>query len=489
MESFRVTVAFLLAIFGAVGGAAQDVVLEGTITGADHETYISQPFTVPEDVSSVTIAFEYDRSNRTVIDLGVADPHGIRGWSGGNKASFTIGESEATPSYIPGPIAEGTWLLILGVPNIRNGVASNWKAEITFRRKENMAEGFTQAPLRTAARWYRGDLHSHTAHSDGSCDTQSGQHAPCPLYRSVQTAAERSLDFVAITEHNATSHFAEMRALQPSYDELLLLPGREITTFFGHANLFGSTEKLDFRVGSDAMADTNTLLEAAHRIGGVVSVNHPSLPSGEICMGCGWTAENTDWHLVTAIEVVNGGAVAAANGIVESPLSGIPFWHARLNEGYRLTAIGGSDNHDALLAGDDPRAIGGIVTAIWAENLSVPALLEGLRQGRAFVDVTGSIERSLNFEAQIDEATVPMGSKVTLARPGHIDFRVALEACDECLIEVVQNGGSVPDVEGTAREFAVPVQMGWEWIRINVRDRQGQLLMIGNPIYFEISSS
>lgn len=486
MVSGRYTVTLLLATVGVSNVAAQDIVLEGTVTSVDHQTYIAQPFTVPEGVTSITVSFDYDRADKTVIDLGVADPNGIRGWSGGNKASFTIGATEATLSYLPGAIEAGSWSLILGVPNARAGASADWKAEIFFRRADEIADGFADAPLRTGPQWYRGDLHSHTAHSDGSCAAQSGERAPCPLYRSIEAAAARSLDFLAITEHNTTSHFSEMRGLQPAFDELLLVPGREITTFYGHANLLGPTTPLDFRLGSESVPAIDTLLKAARGIGGFVSINHPGLPSGEACMGCGWTALDTDWSLVGAVEVVNGGAVAAAGGSIESPLSGIPFWHARLNEGHRLTAIGGSDNHDALLTASDPRAIGGVVTAIWAEELSVPALMEGLRQGRAFVDVTGSTERTLDFEARVDGNTVRMGDKQILSQQEQVDFSVTLESCEGCLIEVVRNGASIPDINGTAREFTIPIKLAWEWLRINVRDSQGRLLMLGNPIYFQI---
>ena len=45
-----------------------------------------------------------------------------------------------------------------------------------------------------------------------------------------------------------------------------------------------------------------------------------------------------------AIEVVNGGNEKALGGF-EGILSGVPFWEAQLNQGRRITAIGGSDNN------------------------------------------------------------------------------------------------------------------------------------------------
>ena len=97
------------------------ITLAGAITRADHQTYRELPFTVPPGTTRISIDFSYDKDNRTVIDLGLRDPQGLRGWSGGNKSHIEIGADTATPSYAPGPIQPGTWKLILGIPNIRDG--------------------------------------------------------------------------------------------------------------------------------------------------------------------------------------------------------------------------------------------------------------------------------------------------------------------------------------------------------------------------------
>ncbi len=75
-----------------------------------------------------------------------------------------------------------------------------------------------------------------------------------------------------------------MREAQPYFDRLLLVPGREITTFQGHANVFGVTQFIDFRVGDQSVPTMNALLENTRRLGALVSINHPGLPSGESCM-------------------------------------------------------------------------------------------------------------------------------------------------------------------------------------------------------------
>jgi hypothetical protein len=97
------------------------VVLAGALTRKDHQTYRLLSFEVPPGVSRITVEFSYTgREQHTTLDLGVYDPAGFRGWSGGSKSSFTISATDATPSYFAGPITPGIWKLVIGVPNIRS---------------------------------------------------------------------------------------------------------------------------------------------------------------------------------------------------------------------------------------------------------------------------------------------------------------------------------------------------------------------------------
>src|SRR5437899_3131664 len=68
-----------------------DLVLRGTVTEANRETYVEVPFTVPASVVRVSVEFAYtEHEHQTTIDLGLFDGERFRGWSGGNKGSFTV---------------------------------------------------------------------------------------------------------------------------------------------------------------------------------------------------------------------------------------------------------------------------------------------------------------------------------------------------------------------------------------------------------------
>jgi hypothetical protein len=468
-----------------------DVTLRGEIRDVDLQTYRLVPFEVPTGVSAIAIEFDYTgREQKTVIDLGLLEPGeqfetAFRGWSGGSKRSFGVSKHDATPSYHPGPIAAGRWHLVLGVPNIRKGHASSYTATIRFERD---ASRLMPAAMNSEARWYRGDLHMHSAHSDGSCNSKSGTtRVPCPLFLTLDAAADRGLDFVAVTEHNTNSHVRELTAMQPYFDRLLLIPGMEITTFQGHANAFNVTRPVDFRVGSEAVPDWNTLLRSMRARDAIVSINHPSVPSGEICMGCGWLPRSpVDYSLLSAVEVVNGHEV-------ETPISGIAFWHEQLQKGVRLTAIGGSDTHDITSQKTTyplPGQIGIPTTVVYAAELSTSAILDGIRAGKVFIDTAGTTDRMLELTGTIADRTVSMGDSIEAPNGTPMQWHIAVKNLPGGKIEVIRDGVTLQNISASTiidsdheTSFEQRSDGREHWIRVNVRDADGKLALIGNPIY------
>ncbi|HEY4939976.1 MAG TPA: CehA/McbA family metallohydrolase [Rhizomicrobium sp.] len=468
-------------------GRAPDYLITGTVTGADNQTYRELPFTVPDGISRISVSFRYSgHEQHTTIDLGLFDPERFRGWSGGNKDSFTLSETDATPSYLPGPIRAGLWKLILGIPNIRKDAHADYEARIYLDRPGApfAVSAFSNAPLKSGPAWYRGDLHMHTAHSDGECTSQAGRKVPCPLYKTVEAAAARGLDFIAISDHNAISQFGAERELQPYFDNLLLLPGREITTFNGHANVFGPTGFIDFRLGSADVPAFGTLLDQVEALHGLISINHPRLPSGEICMGCGWTVAGTDYARIQAIEIVNGGATALF-GSADNPVSGIPFWEDLLDKGYRLTAIGGSDNHSGPAAQD---AVGYPTTVVYAANLSDRAILDGIRSGHVFVDVDGSKDRLLEFTAHGGRVT--MGDTLKVRAHERITFTVHVAGVAGGTVGIVEDGQKIAPLASSSiagadvhKTFSLTFDANRHWLRADVKDAKGRTVLVGNPIY------
>ena len=480
--------------FAGVFGAAQqapapsdkDSVLEGTVRGAQNQTYVKAPFQVPEGTERVTITFEYTgKEQKTALDLGLLDPAGLRCWSGGNKSLLTVALSDATPSCRPGAIPAGTWNVLIGVPNIRATVVSHYTAHVFLSSSGAVQQepAILREPLRAGPAWYRGDLHMHTAHSDGQCPSQSGKMVPCPVYFTADAAARRGLDFIAITDHNATSQYDAMRELQPYFDKLLLIPGREITTFQGHINFLGTTDFLDFRLARGNVPDVNTLLRNADRLGALTSINHPLSPSGEICLGCGWTpATKVDMHLLTAVEAVNGGSELHG-------LSDIPFWNQQLNNGCRLTGIGGSDNHRPMTPLDQIGSVGSPTTVVYAAELSAPAILDGIRAGHVFIDASGSRDRILEVTAHAGGQDAHAGDMLRAAQGVTVHFEIHAANAAGGTLHWIEDGQEVSGDDASINSADETLPLTWtgdgrrHWFRAQVTGPDGKLWLLDNPVY------
>lgn len=462
-------------------------VLKGELTRASFEHYTEVPFDLPAGVTRLTIRFSYaGKEQRSVIDLGLRDPQRFRGWSGGTRSRMTLSAEDATPGYLPGPLPSGRWNLILGAPNIRVGARAPFEAQIFIERAPTVTE-FADAPLSAGPGWYRGDLHMHSGDSDGKCKAQSGASVPCPVYRTVEATAARGLDFIALTDHNTTAHYNALRELQGAFDRLLLVPGREITTFWGHSNVLGPTDFLDFRMNGPRWSEALKWIDAVHREGGIVSINHPGAPSGELCMGCGWRVDDLPEGAVDAVEVVNGGTMRETRS-AESALQGFAYWTRLLNAGRHVTAIGGSDSHEADRPAAEAGAVGSPTTVVYMPELSVHGLLAGIRSGRAFIDVEGTRDRILDFSASAGARTALMGQALQVRAGEPVDLVLKLKGVASGSVELVIDG--VPEKDRTAFDASHPLALapwrsdrGNHWIRAEVRNAQGNLILIGNPIY------
>jgi hypothetical protein len=472
---------FLLLLFGSriAPALAQNLDLHGTIApGTDG--YVLVPFQVPSGVKRLDVSFGYTgRDDHTTLDVGLLDPERFRGWSGGNKHAFSIGVADATPSYLSGPLPAGTWKLVIGVAYLGEGHTSNYTAHVHFVPVSEVdTSGFAASPIASGDRWYRGDLHMHTAHSDGTCTSQSGKVVPCPVFVTVEDGVKQKLDFIAITDHNTISHYDAQRELQPYFDQILLIPGREITTYSGHANVFGPTDFIDFRSEAKGSPSINSVFRAAQTAGALVSVNHPGDPTGANCIGCGWSVADTDWNLVNGIEAVNGNDPKHYE-------ADIRFWDQQLAKGYRLVAIGGSDTHRP-----ERGTIGHPTTVVHAQELSVHGILDAIRAGHVCIDLTASHDKVIDVQASDGAAHTVMGETLAAASNDHVALAAHVIGSAGSTLrwlldgEVVSTLPPQPLSHASADESASWISDGQRhWIRAEVRTADGTLQLLGNPIF------
>lgn len=274
------------------------------------------PVDVPPGADGLRVTLDYDRT-AGVLDLGCFGPAGFRGWSGGARSEFVITAAAATPGYLPGELESGTWQVAVGLHRVAaGGVPYRVEAGVgsyDVPPPPDAPPSPDRPPARDLpsdrGRWLPGDLHAHTVHSDGALT----------IDELAALAAGRGLAFLAVTDHNTTSHHRHLAAASQRYG-LALLPGQEVTTDTGHANCFGDVGWIDFRRSSD-----DWLAEAEQR-GGLLSINHP------LAGDCAWRRPIARrpplaeiWHSSWALW--------------DGPLRWWRDWDAS------ATAVGGSDWH------------------------------------------------------------------------------------------------------------------------------------------------
>jgi hypothetical protein len=254
-----------------------------------------------------------------------------------------------------------------------------------------------------------------------------------------------------------------------------------MTTFHGHFNIFGVTQFIDYRVTPGGL-DLNTVLRDIISKGGIASVSHAESPGGEVCMGCRWEpAADVDMNLFAAVEVINGARIM---------FSSTGYWDKQLRDGNHLAAIGGSDSHNATNPPGPPGSIGWPTTAVEADELSVPAILKGIRAGRTFVDLTASRDKEIDIEADSGATHARMGETLALSGPAAVHVIVHTAGCAGSVVHLLLDGDEVGAAAylpvssaNVSPEFTTNAIAGRHWLRAEVRDISGSLLLLSSSVY------
>ena len=346
---------------------------------------------VPRSAAALEVELAYAAGPGAVLDLGLESPTGYAGWSGGARSRLIVSAEWATPGYLPQPVEPGTWQVLLGlhrvpsagvtmeltVRTVAAGEVERHRAaepedppavpHADVRRDRSRDRLHDLRPSRSlpsgdGLQWLAGDFHSHTVHSDGVLSV-GGLAA---------LAASRGLDFLAVTDHNTTSHHAHLPEAGRRHG-IVLVPGQEVTRDVGHANVLGDVGLVDFR------SPPETWARQAESRGGVLSINHP------LAADCAWLLP------------VDHPPVAE---VWHSSWAQVPTWGAPL-AWWLLTPdtvpIGGSDFHQpghdglpgspttwVLAEGDE------VLGAVRAGRTAVSASVEGpivVRDGDQFVAI------------------------------------------------------------------------------------------------------
>ena len=418
----------------------------------DGGDYLLVPFIVPAGTVELTVAHD-DGSATQILDWGVWSPEGFRGWGGGLTDPAVIGVAASSRGYLPGPITAGQWLVVVGKAKL-GASAGAYTIDVELRDAGGPlitpapSQPWTAVTLATERRWYAGDFHVHS---------QDSGDATATLDQIAAFARGRDLDFVVLTDHNTSAQLEHQAATQATLTDLLLVRGAEITTYGGHGNGVGVGRYVDHRVGLGGVSATTIIADVVAQ-GAVFVVNHPELRVGDLCIGCGWDHADTPWAMVGGLELQTGNT--EATGSTFTPRV-ILLWDALLDDGARLAAIGGSDDHrGGTETGTAPSLIGSPTTMVLADALSEAAIVDAVKAGRTVVKMRGPDDPMVILTLRDrSDATRVAGVGDTLRDVRELAIEVEAPGADGAIAELWRDGVrlvSAPIVGGAARFDADP---------------------------------
>lgn len=275
-----------------------------------------------------------------------------------------------------------------------------------------------------AAEWLAGDFHLHTVYSNDVAEIPPSDPDHF-LERDVEQlhtwgwspaeqvllAQLRGLRFVSITDHNRTDQQEDPgHSPGPLDADFVVIPAYENSLRNGHGGMHGATELLND--GNDSAPDNaalNDLLAEHREKGGIFVLNHPRERKADDSDGNPWeygsgsirsglsgldnfavdaSGEAPDYSLVDGLEVINihwmwrneitGNALTSTN----NP-EAVRFWEELLDRGYRVAAIGGSDNH--WRSTHAVQGVGQPTTWVFATDRTEQAIFDGVRANHTFV--------------------------------------------------------------------------------------------------------
>jgi hypothetical protein len=476
----------------------------GRLTPADAKSVKSFSFDVPEGTEAMSLVFEWDpdhcddaeRNERAVIEAltswgrlemrdhpdvkrniarqltllntVLVEPSGRwRGRSDRGKGTkddpLVVDPISPASGFVGGAIEPGRWSIDLEVHSV---VTDECNFTLEIRAIPRLppdttstaagAHGASRASRAAAAvvdqgaRWVRGELHSHSRHSDGS-------HHVDEL---VRRARELGLDFLCLTDHNTTSGGAELRR-QP-FPTIL---GAELTTFRGHHVVLGLDEMVPWHKHG-VVRDPNLVADEIKAKGALLTLTHPFALGDPICTGCRFTSA-LDPAKADLVEIWHR---RWSGDSADNPRA-LRLWNDLWKSGHRPTGIAVRDwhnkNHEALLPGPLP------TTAVFARSLDQRDVLDGLRRGAAY----------LTRGPQLDFALVVDGRRVTLenprgARGSHAEVEVNVDGAQR--IELWKNGEQVATKDGPRAVFADDDARGF--YRVDVHDDDGPLCIANHVV-------
>ena len=412
---------------------------------------------------------------RNLINYTLIDTMGEHRARGNNRFFETVQLAETTSSLgcVPGPLVAGQWELVVEAHAVVTGELA---VDMEVLMNDTITQGIKATEIRSQEEqdylsfqlpsikpkgpgWYAGDFHLHTHHSDGS-------H---PMAEVMEALHGRGYDFLVLTDHNTTLGWKE-----EYNDHMLVIPGIEITTFYGHAvvvNRQGEIDWFDF----DKETTFDELAAELRPAGSLLSIAHPYCIGDPVCTGCSWDYTNLNWGAADLIEVWAGSWYQRRPENRKALIK----WEQLLNEGHRLVPVGGTDTHRL---GPDPGDCG--KTYVYSDSYTRDGIMEGLRRGQVFVSSGPLVEC---FMEAADGGCHGIGAEVSSAIGESCVFKGTVKGLNRrCQLELVKMGNVVQElaVGPGDTEFAWTEAVdGDAWYYLRIYDTKRRLMALTNAIF------
>jgi hypothetical protein len=432
-----VTASPLLEFAEARAGTRTRKRFHGRFTERDTPDWHYLPFTVPRGIRALGVRYDFQPVDTgvgfstNVVDIGIFDASGkglgnadgFRGWSGGARRHFRITRHWATPGYLAGRLTPGRWHVALG-PFLITPPGTPWSVTVTMEHGDPVEPAFERHPAPTSVPgtgpgWYRGDLHLHSVHSDGSW-------RPRDL---VEQGRANGMDFIGTSDHNTNSATRVFGWAAP--EDFLVVSGEEVTTRNGHwlatGTRPGTWVDWRYRVEDDRLG---RFADLTRDRGGLAVANHPYVP----VPGTRWDFGTTYDHM-DAVEVWNG-PWTGLNALFNKQT--LAHWQTLLASGQFVPAVGNSDSHH-------PGQVVGLPQTVYRlPTLSSAAIVTAARGGHCWIAESSAVDLPLTGTSTGPSAAVgEVGDSVELEGGGQLAVELRASGVPGTLAQLIGRSGTV----------------------------------------------
>lgn len=454
------------------------------VADSEAKQYFLIPFEVDATTQRIEVAYRWmDQAtapnpnplDSTTFDLGIWDQRGygetvaFRGWSGSrqgridqNDPPVWVEAGSAERGYVPGEILPGEWTVEIGAGAVKTG-GSEFVVEITCLGQAS-GVAFVPDPVSEDVEitqnnppypnWMHADFHMHAFHSHGE--------GPLPA-DFVNQARATGLDVLMYTEYIVPQHWAELGQVQANNSDVLIYPGREIITYFGHLNTFGETpNELDYRQGFENV-DIGQIQQRSLNDGALIQINHPTTFEGplfeDLCRGCAFELDaSIDFTQVDSIEVQNAATettsanvgISGPPGAIENPFTAtaIDYWEDKLMQGFKITATSGSDakGPEPIEPGRSGYGLSSTALCGHADGVITRARVNAaIESGCAFIKTYGTHHSPhVEMTATNGSDTVTYGGSMTVTNPSTATMSLQIQNAMGQSLVMIQNGEETP---------------------------------------------